>query len=166
MIITPIQEQKIRKYFFWSVLIKGIISLAEVIVGTLAFFIPLSVVSDFITKITLGELTEEPTDWIANHLVTLGHQIANIGGVFVAVYLLSRGLVKLLLIIALLKNQLWAYPTSLFVIGTFVGYQVYQLFISLSPVIIILTIFDLVVMWSIWAEYKILKTHLTPFNQN
>jgi len=156
---TPIQERNIRKYFFWSVLIKGIFSFGEVIVGVLAFFIPLSLVSDLITKLTLGELTEEPTDWVANHLVTLGHQIANIGGVFVAVYLLSRGLVKLLLIIALLKNQLWAYPSSLVVIGVFIGYQIYQLSISLSPVIIFLTIFDLIVMWSIWEEYKVLKLH-------
>ena len=140
-------------------MIKGIFSFGEVIVGVLAFFIPLSLVSDLITKLTLGELTEEPTDWVANHLVTLGHQIANIGGVFVAVYLLSRGLVKLLLIIALLKNQLWAYPSSLIVIGVFIGYQIYQLSISLSPVIIFLTIFDLIVMWSIWEEYKVLKLH-------
>lgn len=159
MSFTPIQEQKIRKYFFWSVLIKGFISLAEVIVGTLAFFIPLSVVSDIIGKITQTELIEEPSDFIANHLVTLGHQIASIGGIFIAIYLLSRGLVKLLLIIALLKNQLWAYPTSLAVIGVFVAYQIYQLIVSLSPAIIILTIFDLIVMWSIWEEYKVLRDH-------
>ncbi|BCG83133.1 hypothetical protein MesoLj113b_66750 [Mesorhizobium sp. 113-3-3] len=38
---------------------------------------------------------------------------------FYAFYLLSHGIVKLALVVALLKNKLWAYPSSLIVLGLF-----------------------------------------------
>lgn len=155
------QEREVRFFFKASILIKGAISLLEVVAGMLALFIPVTAVTDIVMRLAQGELSEEPGDFIATHLVQLAHQFMFASGTFIALYLLSRGLIKLGLIVALLKNQLWAYPSSLLVLGLFVLYQLYQIIVTHSWLIVLLTLFDLVVMYFIWKEYVIVREHLT-----
>ena len=50
---------------------------------------------------------------------------------FGAVYLLLHGAVKVVLVIALLLNKLWAYPCMIVVLLIFIGYQLYR--IALNP---------------------------------
>lgn len=156
---TKNQEHRIREYFLVSVIIKGVISFAETVAGIAAFFIPVATVSDAILRYANGELVENSHDFIATQLTHLAHDFAFASSTFIGLYLLSRGFVKLLLIIGLLKNQLWAYPSSLAVIGLFVLYQIYQIITGFSGLLVALTIFDLFVMWSIWEEYKVVRSH-------
>ncbi len=72
------------------------------------FFVPLAPITDLVTRLAQSELLEEPGDFIATHSLALAQQFALTGSTFIALYLLARGGIKLLLIIALLKNQLWA----------------------------------------------------------
>lgn len=154
------QERRISTYFRISVFLKGVSSLGEVIAGTLAFFVPVSAVTNLVVRLVQGELAHDPTDFIATHLVTWAHQLAFAGSTFVALYLLSRGLIKLLLVVALLKEQLWAYPSSLVVLGAFVLYQCYQIALTMSGLLVALTLFDLVVMYFIWREWEVLAERL------
>lgn len=78
---------------------------------------------------------------------------------FYAFYLLSHGIVKLALVVALLKDQLWAYPASLVVLGLFIAYQLYRFSYTGSAGLIILTVFDLFVMVLIWHEYRLVRHH-------
>lgn len=153
------QEDRIRNYFRISVLIKGIISFAEIVGGIAVFFVPVSSIAAFVMRLAQGELTEQPNDIIATYSVHLVQQFSIAGGTFIAIFLLSRGLIKLGLVIALLKNQLWAYPISLVVLGLFVLYQLYQIAVAFSVLLVLLTVFDLVVMWFIWREYQVLRAH-------
>ncbi|MDB5225567.1 MAG: hypothetical protein JWL87_519 [Candidatus Adlerbacteria bacterium] len=154
-----LQEKRVTRYFRISVILKGAISLAEIAVGVLVSFVPVSFFTDALMRFAQGELVEEQGDFIATHLVSLSQQFSVESGAFIAFYLLSRGLIKLVLIIALLKNQLWAYPSSLAVLGLFVAYQAYQIAAAHSLFIVALTVFDLVVMWFIWKEYLIVRLH-------
>jgi len=158
MEITERQQSNIALYFRISIYIKGLISLVEVLAGLLALLVPVSYVSDVVVALTRGELAEDPGDFIANHLVTYAHQLSLASGTFLAVYLITRGLIKVGLIFALIKNQLWAYPSSLVVLGLFVIYQGYQIVTTGSGIIVALTIFDLIVMWFIWKEYQIVRS--------
>lgn len=151
------KEEKIRLYFRISLFLKGAFSALEIVSGLLVFFIPVAAVTTMVTEFAQAELLEDPNDFVATHAMSLAHEFSLVGGTFIALYLLSRGLIKLVLIVALLKNQLWAYPSSLVVLGLFVAYQFYQIAISFSIFLIVLTIFDLIVMWFIWQEYKIIK---------
>lgn len=155
--MESIREQRsIRLYFTVSVALKGLISLAEVVAGVAALFVPVSWVSDYLVNTVAAELGET-SDTLAALLIHTAQQLSVTSGVFIAVYLLSRGLIKLLLVVALLRDQLWAYPSSLLLIGAFVAYQCYQFAIGHSVLIALLTLFDLVVMYFIWREWQILK---------
>jgi uncharacterized membrane protein len=157
---TLLQEKRVTRYFRISVILKGAISLAEIAAGALVFFVPVSFFTGALMRFAQGELIEEPGDFIATHLATLAQHLSVESGTFIALYLLSRGLIKLVLIAALLKNQLWAYPSSLAVLGLFVAYQAYQIAMAHSLFVVALTVFDLVVMWFIWKEYHIVRLHI------
>jgi uncharacterized membrane protein len=74
--------------------------------------------------------------------------------VFGAVYLLVHGLVKVVLVAALLKNQRWAYPWTIAFLGVFIVDQLYRL--GLRPLVGLtaLTIFDAVIAWLTYREYR------------
>lgn len=154
------RERSIRLYFDISILAKGLISLLEVIAGVLIFFIPVSSVTDLVIRIAEGDMAEISGDAVSDYIVHTAQQLSVTSGTFIAFYLLSRGLIKLVLVVALLKNQLWAYPVSLGVLFLFVIYQVYQFGLDHSVLLMLLTAFDLVVMYFIWREYQVLKRHL------
>lgn len=157
MEITPAKEKRISLYFHISVFLKGVISLLEIVGGVLAFFVPVSYVTNVVVHLAQGELIEDPGDFVSTHLVQFAHQLSVTSGTFIAIYLLSRGLVKFALVVALLRNQLWAYPSSLVVLGLFVVYQMYQITTAFSSLLVFLTVFDLIVMWFIWQEYQVVK---------
>ena len=153
---TTQQEKRISLYFRISILIKGAISLVELLAGIALLFIPVSYFLNLLATYAEAELREDSGSFIASHLLSLSHQAAAISGTFIALYLLSRGLIKVLLIWAMLKNKLWAYPASLVVLGLFVLYQIYEIALHHSITIVVLTIFDLIVMYFIWKEYQVL----------
>jgi uncharacterized membrane protein len=157
---TPAQEKNIYQFFRLSVLAKGAISALEIVGGLLILVVPPALVAKIVLLLTAPELIEDPSDFMATRLAMLAHQFALSSSLFIAFYLLSRGLIKLGLVVALLKNKLWAYPASFAVLGLFVLYQLYQIVMTHSALIIALTLFDFVVMYFIWREYQVVREHL------
>ncbi len=156
---SPKQEKEIYLFFRLSVLIKGAISLLEIVAGVLVLFISPTFVTNLVVTLTQDDLAQDPNDFIATHLLHLAQQFTLTGTTFISFYLLSRGLIKFGLVFALLKNKLWAYPSSLAVLGLFIIYQVYQIITTHSLVITALTVFDLVVMYFIWKEWRVVEGH-------
>lgn len=104
---------------------------------------------DFIST----DLPESRHDFIARHL---RHYLENFGASgkhFASWYLLSHGAVKLILVIALWKNKLWAYPMMIVVLAGFIGYQIYRFALVHSIAMIFLSVFDLLVIALTWSEY-------------
>ena len=131
----------------------------EIILGALFLFT--GEVSNIIISLTRGELIEDPTDFVATHIKALVPYINAHGQIFAAAYFLIHGLVKMVLIWALLKNKLWAYPTSLAVLAIFLAYQLLQYFETQSLTFGLLSIFDVFVIWLIYHEYRHLKSKNT-----
>lgn len=149
------EERTVYRFFLWSILLKGAISVAEIAAGIAVFFIPpaviVSIATFFLTYIPAAALQSTLMDEVAKYTT---------GAVtFVALYLLVRGAIKAGLIFALLKSKLWAYPASLLVLGLFVIYQAYQIFTDRSLIVGAITIFDLFVMYFIYREWNIVKRH-------
>ena len=153
---TAAEEHVVYEFFLWSVLAKGAISLAEVAAGAAVLFIPPSRI------VALGTflLNYLPISSVQSALMTEIAKYTTGAVLFVALYLLSRGLIKAVLIGALLKNLLWAYPASLVVLAGFVCYQLYQIVTSHSIIVLAINLFDLVVMYFIWREWRIVVRHL------
>ena len=150
------KEKDIYWLFRISVLLKGILSLAESIGGILVLSIPTLLLGTVISM-SQDELIEEPGDFIATHSLQLAQQFSVGTTTVIGIYLLTRGLIKLGLVAALWKNQLWAYPASLAVFGLFILYQTYEIIVGHSMLIAGITLIDLIVVYLIWDEYAIVR---------
>jgi uncharacterized membrane protein len=153
-------EKYIYRFFRLSIYFKGALSLIEIASGVAALLISPAAIGAFIVSVSQNELLENPDDFIAQHALLLGHDFSLTPQIFLAFYFLSRGVIKFGLVVALLKNKLWAYPAALTVLGGFMIYQTYQYFIVHSFWLLALTIFDVIVMWLIWHEYKIVRARV------
>ena len=153
-------ERRIHQLFEIRVLLKGAHALIECLGGLVLALVSTESILRLANRITQPELLNDPHDFIATHLLTWAQDFSVGTKNFYAYYLLSHGLVKVLLVIGLLRGKMWAYPASLAALGLFIVYQLYRFTDTHGIGLIVLTIFDLVVMVLIWQEYKVVRHHV------
>ncbi|HEY0125368.1 MAG TPA: DUF2127 domain-containing protein [Rhizobium sp.] len=156
-------ERRTHQLFEISVLLKGAHALIECIGGTVLALISTDTIVRLVNMLTQEELIGDPKDFIATHLLAWAQGFSVASQHFYAYYLLSHGLVEVLLVIGLLKGKMWAYPASLAALGLFIAYQLYRFTDTHGIGLLVLTAFDLLVMILIWHEYRLVRRHL-PVN--
>src|SRR5688572_7338729 len=100
----------VDRLFVLGIVGKGVDALGEIIGGILLLVLQPVQISTLIRVLTQDELSEDPHDVLAQWLTRFADRIDVHALRFGAVYLLAHGIVKLVLVIALLSNRLWAYP--------------------------------------------------------
>jgi uncharacterized membrane protein len=65
--------------------------------------------------------------------------------------------VKVVLVVALLLNKLWAYPCLIVVLLVFICYQLYRIVLDPTAGLVALTLFDAVIVALTWREYRRLR---------
>jgi len=133
---------------------KGLNGVAELIGGTLLLFATPDRIHHVLAALTQGELSEDPHDFVATHLLHTGSGLTGHALLFGAIYLLAHGIVKVVLVVALLLNKLWAYPWMIAVLVLFIGYQLYRIVLHPAVGLAALTVFDLVIVLLTWQEFK------------
>jgi uncharacterized membrane protein len=138
-----------------GLLFKGIDGLIETIGGILLLIVNPDQINHLARWLTQGQLSEDPHDFIANHILKTAHELTGSSLIFGAAYLLSHGVVKIVLVIEVLRNHLWAYTALIGVTALFVIYQVYRItFDKFSISLFLLTIFDLIIIYLTQKEYR------------
>lgn len=74
-----------------------------------------------------------------------------------ALFLLTHGIVKVGMVIALLRQKHWAYPWALGLLTAFLLYQIYLLFAKPGIMMALLTILDMFIIWLVWREWQKLR---------
>lgn len=145
---------KLDQFFYGSLILKAIDSGLEILGGLLAWVVSPISLSHVTQLLTQHELSQDPHDFLATHLLKVSQAFTGSTRYFAAFYLLSHGLVKLVLIVALFKQKLWAYPAMIVVLGAFIIYQLYRLSYHFSIGLLLLTLFDGFIVWLTWREYR------------
>lgn len=153
-------ERRIHQIFEVSILLKGVHALIECAGGIALALVSTQTIVDLVNWFTQDELVEDPKDFVATHLLAWAQDFSVQTEHFYAFYLLSHGVVKLFLIAGLVRNRLWAYPSSLAAMGLFIVYQLYRYFENGGAGLIALTTFDLFVIALIWHEYQLVRRGL------
>jgi uncharacterized membrane protein len=154
------QEKRIHQIFVASVLFKGIHALIEIVGGIALYLISTATIVQTIQHYSYDELIEDKDDWVATQLLQFAQTFSVAEHNFYAFYLLSHGLIKSVLVIGLLREKLWAYPASFAVFGAFIAYQLYRFTFTPDIGLILLSIFDLFVIYLAVHEYRLLRKHL------
>ena len=150
------------KAFEVSILLKGLDGLIETLSGIFFLFIHPDEVTRFAQRIT----AENPHSFFGRHILDWAQSFTKGAAIFAALYLLSHGLVKLVLVGAILREHLWAYPGLIIVTIGFVVYQMYHMAAhGLSGGYLFLTAFDLLIIFLTTKEYGKQKDRLLRLHQ-
>jgi uncharacterized membrane protein len=144
----------LHESFLVTLALKGVLSALEVLGGVLLFFVPPTMINHLVRVLTQHELSEDPNDFLFRHLVLWSQHFSVSSQIFAAVYLLSHGLVKLFIVASLWKRKLWAYPAGIVFFLVFIVYQVYRYQHTHSIGLIVLTVFDIILIYLTWVEYR------------
>jgi uncharacterized membrane protein len=134
--------------------LKGLDGALELAGGLVLLFVSPSSINHFVRWLVEDELTQNPHDLIARHLLHSASQLTRSMTLYGAIYLLIHGLTKVVLVVLVLRGKLWAYPWFVGLLLVFVCYQVYRLIYRPSIGLVVLTAFDLFVAWLTWREYR------------
>jgi len=155
-------KTRLDKAFEVSILLKGLDGLLETLGGVFFLFIHPDRVTRFAERIT----AHDPHSFVGQHILEWAQGFTKGAAIFAALYLLSHGLVKVVLVFAILKEHLWAYPGLIIVTIGFVVYQIYHMAAhGLSGGYLFLTLFDLLVIFLTTKEYGKQKERLKRLHE-
>lgn len=137
-----------------GIIIKGIDGTLELIGGLMLLTLSSNTISNITRLLTQNELQTDPNSLIATHIVRLGDHLANGRNVFAAAFLLTHGLVKVVMVTCLLLNKMWAYPWALVTLVLFLIYQIYILVVSPGIGMAYLTVLDVVIIYLVYREWQ------------
>lgn len=135
-----------EKLFDMGIIIKGFDGLIEFLGGIFLLILGPSQIYYLAIRLTSHELLQDPQDLVANYLQNTATHFSVKTEIFTAIFLLSHGIIKIILVWALLKKILWAYPLAIVVFGSFLIYQTYQLIVGPSFFMAALSLLDLFVI--------------------
>lgn len=147
-------SRRLDRVFRVSVAIKGLDGVLEVIGGALLLVLSPSSIDRLARTLTQHELSQDPNDFVARHVLHATGGLRHGTAIYAGVYLLSHGLAKVAVVVAVLRDRLWAYPAMIALLGAFIIYQLYRLAHEVTIGLIVLTIFDAFVLWLTWREYQ------------
>jgi uncharacterized membrane protein len=152
--MKPRTRTILKKTFRTGITLKGIDGVLEIIGGTSLWLIHPSAMSAIVRVLFQHELSHDPQDFIAVHLLHASETLLSSNHLFASLYLLSHGATKVVLVVALWMSALWAYPLTIFVFAAFSAYQMYRYSHTHSVAMLFLTIFDVVLIWLTWLEWR------------
>jgi len=151
------------KTFKIGLVLKGLDGVLEVAGGILLLFLSPQAIEHVVRVLTAHELSEDPHDLVARYLLHTASHLHHGTTLFGAIYLLSHGIAKIVLVALVLKDKLWAYPWLIGLLLAFIAYQLYQIIaVHFSLGLAALTIFDAALVWLTWREYRAKRQARAP----
>jgi uncharacterized membrane protein len=152
------RQRHIHRLFEVSVTLKGLHALFELLTGAAILAVSPVAVSNFFMDLAQREQAQNAPAFIGDFLLGLARAVQHGGQHFAGVYLLVVGLINMGLVIGLLTRTLWSFPAALAALALLMAYQLYRYTHTHALVLILLTLFDAVVWWLVWQEYRVLRS--------
>ena len=160
---APAVSPVLDRTFKVGLALKAADGVIEIIAGVLMLLISPSSIERIARAVTAHELGQDPHDRLANYILHTTEHLSSGTTLFGAIYLLSHGVSKVILVALVLRNKLWAYPWLIALLGAFIAYQVYVIiFVKFSWGLTALTVFDLFLVWLTWREYQAKRDYALP----
>ena len=156
--IRRLTHSKLAHDAFWvGIIFKAVNGVLEVVGGVALLSISQQSIVNLMYTIFHEELVEDPTDWLAHFILREALNLSPGMKLFAIIYLLTHGLIKLVLVGAIWRSKLWAYPLAGAVFSLFVVYQMYRFAYTYSIIMLLLTVVDLVIIALLFPEYGRVK---------
>ncbi|HZP55412.1 MAG TPA: DUF2127 domain-containing protein [Candidatus Saccharimonadales bacterium] len=147
-------EDLTDKAFHIALYLKAAHGALEIVSGIILLIIKPETISSLVEKLTTGELSEDKHDFVATHVLKLTQHLTEASLTFAAIYLLAHGIARLVLVIEVFRDHLWAYIGLIIFTAIFVIYQSYHMIVHFTLGFLVLTIIDLIVIYLTQKEYR------------
>jgi uncharacterized membrane protein len=157
--MTSTQERNnTDRMFAIAVTLKGIDGGLQFLGALLLMVIPPTLITGIANTIITRDLLGDPSGTLSTHLAAAADHFAN-GSTrwFAILYLLAHGIIKLILVWALLKRVLWMFPVSMIVLAAFVVYEIWRAVHTHSIALPIFAALDIVIITLVAREYRKLR---------
>jgi uncharacterized membrane protein len=154
---APAQPFWLDISFHLAIALKGIDGVLEITGALLLAIVTPATLSHMAILFAQPELAEDPHDVLARALLYVVSHLLGNARLFATVYLLVHGVIKVALAVALLRNQVKAYPAIMGVLGALIIYQLYRYSHTHSLALLAFTLFDVAITYLVWREYQVLK---------
>ena len=148
----------LHRTFEAFLLLKGLNAALELGSAAVFWFVKPGSLDHWVHLLTASELAEDPHDLLANWILRAsGHYSADMQ-YFAFYYLLSHGLIKLVLVLLLWRGKPWAYPLTAGALALFVAYLAVRWTHTHGLGLVLFCAFDLVMIWLTLAEYRRIRS--------
>lgn len=151
---SSIKQVLIHDSFRVGITLKGLDGILEVLASLALDSISPAKMTDLVRRLVEHMVARMPNGYIAAHLIAASQKLNNDSREFAVFYLLTHGLVKVILVVCLWMNKLWAYPLTIAVFGLFMLYQLGRFAHTHSIAMILLTVFDGLIIYLTWMEFQ------------
>lgn len=139
--------------FQLSITLKGLDGLLEIAGAFFFLSRDPARVNALLNAVTFHLLSPSQISFLAYHLLHASQAIAGHAPYFLFLFLMSHGVAKVTLVTALWFNRMWAYPMMIVMLVLFIIYQLYVMASNPTPFLMLLTLFDVLVIWLTKEEY-------------
>jgi uncharacterized membrane protein len=150
----------IDRAFRVSLFIKAIDGTLQLIGGTLLLIIPHATLVSWLDKLSTQVMPDNNETLIAQLLHTASQHYSVRAEIFLSLYMLSHGVIKLGLVYGLLREKLWVFPLAFVAFAGLILIELDRILIHHYWGVIILLSFDTFVLTMVILEYRRLKAGL------
>lgn len=147
----------LHEAFEIGIIAKAIFAVTETLAGVVLAFLNADWIRTAAGWLTASELGEDPADRLSHMILSAAQAFSVSTQHFWASYLIGHGVIKLAAVAALIARVRWAYPLSIAILTGFILWQMQKWHASGSLLMLGLSVFDVVVIWLIWQEYRALS---------
>jgi uncharacterized membrane protein len=146
------------RMFAIAVTIKGIDGGLQFLGALMLLVIPPTLITGVANTIITRDLLGDPSGSLATHLASAADSFANGSTRWFAIgYLFAHGVIKLVLVWALVKRVMGAFPIAVLVLAAFVVYEVWRAVHTHSVALPIFAALDVVIIVLVIREYLKLR---------
>ena len=143
----------VHKVFKTLTILKGVHAIIEILLGIILLILTKEFIANVIVAFVEGRLAGDPSGFIARYITQFGISFSLGVKLFIALYLISHGIVNLSLVYGIIKKPSIAYPISLLVFIGFIVYQTYSCFVLYSLWLLFIILFDILFLVLLFYEY-------------
>jgi uncharacterized membrane protein len=147
-------ENVLHQIFEFGIFVKFFNSVWEIGSGLFILFLSKEAINKIFYFLASSELLEDPHDFFINFSLGILQNLSHSTQIFIVVYLLVHGFLNLFLAIQLYRDKIWAYLVTIAIMVVFMFYQIHRIILYHSPVLIVITIFDILFIILTWHEYN------------
>jgi uncharacterized membrane protein len=148
----------LHRLFAIGIFVKGLDGVLELIGGLLFLWVDPRTLYGWVVFLTAHEVTEDPHGVLARLVRHAAVTLSADTHLFVSLYLMAHGVIKVILVAGLWRGVRWVYPAALGVLGVLSAYQLVRLSRTHSLALLVFTLLDLAIIGLVWREYRVGET--------